>query len=173
MDARERHGRSVRPTTLEEVLESLDRHAWAARYVLSRSPDGTHRRWTAEARLMQTLAILTECGAYPGIRTWRSTKLFESRLQAVRKSLPSGFKLMSVAQARECLAMHGLKVALYEVPYLQRHLVAGLREHEDVVVAPAALGRELNEKALTVSADLPDSTLPYVHAAPSEKGDGP
>lgn len=121
----------VRPTTLEEVLNVLDVHAWAVRKSLPRLRPDSYALAFMEGRRAQVLGILRECGALPRLPR-PSLEAFERALAVAFARLPCGFEHMPVAQAREFLVMHGVKATLDEVPYLQRHLVAGLRHQEHI-----------------------------------------
>ena len=126
--------RTVRPVETDVILDHLDRVAWAARGSIARLKSQGPLWSLNQGKLLTAMWVLRESGALP-YPARPSPEMFERAIIGARASLPRGFKHMPVVQAREWLVAHGVKAALYEVPHLQRHLVAGLHEHEDVVVA--------------------------------------
>lgn len=152
---------TVRPTSLQEVLDRASEHIWLAERNLDRlrdegkdSPIWNH--WYG--RQCGLIVLLQLCGALPiGTRLRASEKLHRS-LVAVRAHLPGDFEHYSVRRAFEFLTMKEVKTTLYEVPYLQRHLVAGLHKHKDAVLPTHGSQGVLNDEALTVTADIHDGS---------------
>lgn len=124
---------TVRPTSLQEVLDRASEHIWLAERNLDRlrdegkdSPIWNH--WYG--RQCGLIVLLQLCGALPTGPMHRNSELLHRSLVAFRAQMPEDFEQYSVRRAFEFLSAQGIKVALYEVPYLQRHLIAGLRRNE-------------------------------------------
>lgn len=152
---------TVRPTSLQEVLDKASEHIWLAERNLDRlrdegkdSPVWNH--WYG--RQCGLITLLQLCGALPIGPRHRASDVFHRQLVALRPQLPRGFELFSVGQALELFRKHGIEATAYEVPYLQRHLVAGLSKRKDVVLPENGIPRVLNDETLTVTADFDDGS---------------
>lgn len=140
---------TVRPTSLQEVLDKASEHIWLAERTLDSlrdegkdSPIWNH--WYG--RQCGLIVLLQLCEALPTGPMHRNSELLHRSLVAVRAQLPEDFEHCSIKRAFEFLSAHGIKIALHEVPYLQRHLAAGLRRNK-----PSA-------EQGTVQAPVPPST---------------
>lgn len=152
---------SVRPTSLQEVLDKASEQIWWAERNLDRMREwGKHdphwNHWYG--RQCGLIVLLQLCGALPIGTMLRASEDLHRSLVALRAQLPEDFEHYPVRHAFEFLVSHQVKVALYEVPYLQRHLVAGLRKHKDGVVAADRGQGVLNDEAFTVTADIHDGS---------------
>ncbi len=160
---------TVRPTSLQEVLDKASEHIWLAERNLDRlrdegkdSPIWNH--WYG--RQCGLIVLLQLCGALPTGPMHRNSELLHRSLVAFRAQMPEDFEQYSVRRAFEFLKMKEVKTTLYEVPYLQRHLVAGLRKHKDGVLPAFGGTGVLNDKELTATADFDDGS--HVHQASVE-----
>ncbi|WKL15648.1 hypothetical protein QYQ99_25515 [Comamonas testosteroni] len=148
---------TVHPTSLQEVLDKASEHIWLAERNLDRLRDegkdsSIWNHWYG--RQCGLITLLQLCGALPIGPRHRASDAFHRQLVALRPQLPGGFELFSVGQALELFMKHGIEATAYEVPYLQRHLVAGLRKHKDVVLPGFGSPGVLDDEALTVTADF-------------------
>lgn len=162
---------TVRPTTLEEVLNSASAEIWHAERnlgKLAKGSDGWHHWY---GRQMGLITLLQRCGALPVGPMRRSFDELHRTLVAVRAVLPDGFERTPIDFAYQFLAAHGVELARYETPYFQRHLVAGLRKHEHAVPLNAGVGGKLDGEQLAVSADLDDSASPHRDAPKGSTAD--
>ena len=158
---------TVRPTTLEEVLNSASAAIWHAEQWMGKLPkEGPESHWWHhwQGRQIGLYVLLQRCGALPVGPVRRSNDELHRALVAVRAVLPDGFEGMPIDLAYQFLASHGVELARYETPYFQRHLVAGLRKHKDAVPLDAGSGRKLDSEHLAVATDLDDSASPHVAA---------
>ena len=152
---------TVRPTTLEEVLNSASAEIWWAERYLKKSlkeGDGSHIWHHWHGRQCGLYVLLQRYGALPVGPMRRSSEVLHRMLVAARPQLPDGFELLPVNQAHELLAAFGVEATQYEVPYLQRHLTAGLRKQKHVAVPP--LG-ELHKEALAIGANVQNASSPH------------
>jgi len=152
---------TVRPTTLEEVLNSASAEIWHAARLLNKLPKGSDGWHHWHGRQAGLHVLLQRCGALPVGPMRRSTDKLDSALAAVRAELPDGFECMPIDLAYQFLTAHGVELARYETPYFQRHLVAGLRKHEHAVPLDAGGGGKLDGEQLAVRTDLDDSASPH------------
>lgn len=166
---------TVRPTTLEEVLDAASALVWQCEDILMRAArsvgkDDWHWHYWSGAQ-KGAYMVLQRCGALPIGPMRRSSDELHRSLVAVRAVLPDGFELMPAWLAYQFLATNGVELTSYEAPYLQRHLVAGLRKQKDVVAAPPPVGRKLDGEQLPVGTDLDDSASPHRAASKVEAAD--
>lgn len=158
---------TVRPTTLEEVLNSASAEIWHAEQWMGKlTKEGPESHWWHhwQGRQIGLYVLLQRCGALPVGPVRRSNDELHRALVAVRAVLPDGFEGMPIDLAYQFLASHGVELARYETPYFQRHLVAGLRKHENAVPLDASGSGKLDGEQLAVSADLDDSANPHPEA---------
>ena len=152
---------TVRPASLQEVLDKASEHIWLAERNLDRMRD-----WGKEdphwnhwyGRQCGLIVLLQLCGALPIGTMLRSSEDLHRSLVAVRAQIPEDFENFSVRRAFEFLVKNEVKATLYEVPYLQRHLVAGLRKHKDGVLPTPDGQGVLNDEKLTVTTNFDDGS---------------
>lgn len=165
---------TVRPTTLEEVLNSASAEIWRAERLLNKFPKvgpGSDLWHHWHGRQIGLHVLLQRCGALPVGPVHRSNDELHRALVAVRAVLPDGFERMPIDLAYQFLASHGVELARYETPYFQRHLVAGLRKQEHAVPLDASGGRKLNGEQLAVRTGLDDPASPHGTASRVEAAD--
>lgn len=155
---------TVRPTSLQEVLDKASEHIWLAERNLDRmrdwGKDDPHwNHWYG--RQCGLIVLLQLCGALPTGPMHRNSEELHHSLVAFRAQMPEDFEQYSVRRAFELLTMKEVKTTLYEVPYLQRHLVAGLPKHKDGVLPALGGAGVLNDEELTATADFDDGA--HVH----------
>jgi hypothetical protein len=147
-----------RLATAEAVLDKVSICMWVAERMLARLPETDplwHHHHGRRCALEVTLSL---AGAWPYWPEDVSDEEAFGALVAARADLPEHFEDMTIPEAHQWLLSKGVKTPPDHVTDLRRHLLAGLRKHEDVASAPTVVA---HKEALAVAADPGDGACSH------------